>query len=206
MVKDDPNTSNQGQNKLVLNHKAVFFPMILILTISLLGSIVFSLYVLPDEFNAGFVYIVLCVVIGVAFLLIKASPTNWLDRKVKSFLDLDNVQKFTYGRFMACLGELFIAASILAIAMGFASTMNMQGLRAVALFTVLLVVLMVTFSIVSLLLQCFPHGSRKYLIYQIAVGLFLLIVSQAIINFGIYSGKGVSEFYASKYQVQEQKI
>jgi len=206
MVKDDSNTSNQDQNKLGLNRKAVFFPMMLILTISLLGSFVFSLYVLPDEFNSGYVYIVLWGVIGSSFLLIKFIPTNWLDRKVKTFLDLDNVQKFTYGRFMACLGELFIAASIIAIAIGFSSTMNMPGLRMVALFTVLLVVLMVTFSIVSLLLQCFPHGSRKYLIYQMAAGLFLLIVSQAIINFGIYSGKGVSDFYASKDQVQEKKI
>jgi len=206
MVKDESQKSYQAEKKLGLNRKAVFLPMILILAVNLLGSIVFSLYVLPDEYSIGYIYIALLVVIGVVYLVIKAIPFYWLENRVKSFLDLDNVQKLTYGRLMMCLGELFIASSILAIAIGFASTLDMPFLRIVAFFTVFLVVIMVSFSVVSLLLQCFPHGSEKYFRYQVMVGLMLLLVSQAIITFGVYSGKGISEFYALKHQISEQNI
>lgn len=121
------------------------------------------------------------------------------------FLRIKHREPLNYNRLMGAIGEILISSTVLAIAVAFSAYFDSAGYTRskvfLAIFTVLFVLLAITFSITTILVHCFSHnkqGKINFVGYALVGGL-LMIFSALTVNFGIASGKGISSYYIQMY-------
>jgi hypothetical protein len=125
--------------------------------------------------------------------------------RISRFLRIKHREPISYNRLMGAIGEILISSTVLAIAVAFSAYFDSAGYEGskiyLAIFTLLFVLLSITFSITTILIHCFSNNERKInnLIGYVLVGGFLMIFSSLSVNFGIASGKGISTYYIQMY-------
>lgn len=166
------------------------------LSITVSFGLVFALFVIPKEFGLAYTFTTLTIIVVLVTIGSKVFA-DFNEEWVRRFLDIDKKRDITYGRIMSCIGEILVATSILAIGVGYSYQVENEVFRiALALCITLLVIVIISFSVTSLLLQCFDAGKDLHkLSAQMLVGVMLILFSQAAVDFGVFSGKGVAEYY-----------
>jgi hypothetical protein len=148
---------------------------------------------------------------GVLILLVYLTFLSYIFQQGASgsflsrFLRVNQREKINYNRIMGAIGEILISSTILAIAVGFSNYFDSAGFTIkkifLAIFTVVIVLVTISFSITTLLIHCLNNNISKFTNFrrQVFVGGILLVIASFSVSFGVVSGKGISTYYIQMY-------
>lgn len=174
-------------------------------------SVVLILATLVTSKNYGYVTTFL----SVLFILIYLGFLSYIfqlgtsDSFLSRFLRVNHREPFSYNRFMMAIGEILIASTFLAIAVAISHYFDAEEYTVwkvvLAIFSVLIILFAISFSITTTLIHCLSSNPSKFTNFkrQVLVGGTLLIISSLAVNFGVASGKGISSYYIQIYSGTE---
>lgn len=177
-------------------------PAVLLIGLVIAVTILLAICSFPKEFGLDLAFII------TILLFVFSAAVMWVfdqgdgSSLMTDFFDLRYKESLTYNRLMSALGEISIAATILAIAIGYAQFLrDNDSIGWLSLFSALvtaIVCLMIALSMTSLVSQCFDlkKGVAKERACLIVVSLLVFGFSNVAVSFGIASGLGVAEYYS----------
>lgn len=181
---------------------AVLKPVLLLMAIAMIVAIFLATCSFPKEFGLDLATWIAIVLVSFSAIFMWVFDQGDSSSVMTKFFDLRYKKPLSYNRLMSALGEISIAATILAIAIGYAQFLrDNDSIGWLSLFSALvtiIVCLMIALSMTSLISQCFDlkKGVVKEKVYLIVVSVLVFGFSNIAVSFGIASGLGVAEYYS----------